>query len=163
VVGIGGVAGEVLAFAGAGDQQRLHAHQVDPLTLALVGDDAPAVPGRLTAHHDAGNAVPGRGGLGPTEGIVQVPGVAGDHAAGKHPRVMIAQRQGLAGVGQVDGQDRQVVAHHPAHADEPGVATRIAARQAVTLGHGHPPVWLGHQARSPQQGDVPSFNPSRSY
>jgi hypothetical protein len=25
--------------------------------------------------------------------------VAGDHAAGKHPRVMIAQRQGLAGVG----------------------------------------------------------------
>jgi hypothetical protein len=150
-------------LAGTTDQQGLHAHQVDPQPVAQLGDDAPAVPGRLAAHHDAGKAVLDRGRPSPAKRLVQVPGTAAHGAAGKHPRVMVTQRQDLLGVGQVDRQDRSVVAHDAAHADESGVAARVTARQAVTLGHGHPPVWLGHQARSPHQGDVPFFNHSRSY
>jgi hypothetical protein len=150
-------------LASTTDQQGLHAHQVDPQPVAQLGDDAPAVPGRLTAHHHPGE--PGADGdlLSPAQRLLKLPGTAAHGAAGQHPRVMVTQRQDLFGVGQVDRQDRSVVAHDAAHADQPGVAARITARQAVTLGHGHPPVWLGHQARSPHQGDVPSFNHSRSY
>jgi len=163
VFGVGLGTGEVLAFAGAGDQQRLHAHQVHPQPVAQLSDDPPAVPGRLAAHHDAGKAVLDRDPSSPAQRLLQLPGVTAHTAAGEHPRVMVTQRQRLLGVGQVDGQDRPVVAHHPAQPDQSGVAARVTPRQAVTLTHGHPPVWLGHQARSPHQGDVPFFNHSRSY
>jgi hypothetical protein len=150
-------------LAGTTDQQGLHAHQVQLEPVAQLGDDAPAVPGRLAAHHHPGKAVLDRGRSSPAKHLLKLPGTTAHGAAGQHPRVMVTQRQDLLGVGQVDRQDRSVVAHDAAHADQPGVAARIAARQAVTLSHGHPPVRLGHQARSPHQGDVPSLNHSRSY
>jgi hypothetical protein len=53
------------------------------------------------------------------------------------------------------------MADHPAQTTQAGVAAHVASGQPVSMGHGHPPVAVGHQAREPHQGDVLLSNPLR--
>jgi hypothetical protein len=76
---------------------------------------------------------------------------------------MIADHHHLLVVGKVDRQHRTVTADHPAQAFQASVAAQVASGQTVSMGHGHPPVAVGHQAHEPHQGDVLLSNHSGTY
>lgn len=124
---VGPVAGVVLAFTLAMDQQWLHAHQIEAEPVTLLGHCPPAMTGRLTRHDHIVEPGALRLVTGPHQRPRQLPRAgAVQPASGQHRTVVIDHDQLLDPIGEIDPTDRPVTRHHLAQPSTTVVAAGIA-------------------------------------